>query len=144
MMAQLLAHLWGDYILQSHWMAENKTKRHCPALVHAVIYSLCFLPLCWGHVAAFAVILSTHFYIDRFGLARYFVWVKNFIAPVGHVVPRWDGQKQESVPRRFWSWSEASATGYAPNMPAWLAVWLLIIADNTLHLTINYLALRYL
>ncbi len=33
------------------------------------------------------------------------------------------------------------ATGYPSATPAWLAVWLLIIADNTLHLLINHYAL---
>ena len=42
------------------------------------------------------------------------------------------------------AWKEAEVTGYAPDVPPWLAVWLLIAADNTLHLTINFLALRYL
>ena len=37
---------------------------------------------------------------------------------------------------------EPRATG--GTMPDWLAVWLLIICDNTMHLTINYAALRWL
>jgi hypothetical protein len=37
-----------------------------------------------------------------------------------------------------------SPTGYAPDVPPFLAVWLLIAADNTLHLAINYAALRWL
>lgn len=32
--------------------------------------------------------------------------------------------------------------GYGPDTPDWLAVWLLIIADNTMHLLINRFALR--
>lgn len=38
-----LAHLVGDYILQSHWEAQEKTKRWWPALLHAVTYGLPFL-----------------------------------------------------------------------------------------------------
>ncbi len=33
---------------------------------------------------------------------------------------------------------------YPPDRPPWLAVWLLIIADNVMHVLINGLALRYL
>jgi hypothetical protein len=42
------------------------------------------------------------------------------------------------------SWNECKATGYSPATPAWLAVWLLIIADNIMHVLINGLALKYL
>ena len=39
---QILAHLVGDYILQSHWMAQNKAKQSVAAAVHAVTYTLPF------------------------------------------------------------------------------------------------------
>jgi hypothetical protein len=35
------------------------------------------------------------------------------------------------------AWSECKATGYPPDTPPWLAVWLMIIADNTIHVLIN-------
>jgi hypothetical protein len=41
----------------------------------------------------------------------------------------------------FWA---CRATGYPPNSPIWLSTWLLIIADNVLHLTVNFAALKYL
>lgn len=31
MMPQLLLHMWGDYLTQSDWMANEKTKRFIPA-----------------------------------------------------------------------------------------------------------------
>lgn len=216
-MTQLLAHLFGDYILQSDWMAQNKTKRSWPALAHALLYSLCFVPLLWvaaQHIptatvpvvnscpataattAVFTcstvmvntsmgllpvaaakitppavipayfrwlpwlVIFSTHFLIDRFRLARYVVWAKNWMGP------RKKWYRCIAGGRSYWTDSDQEAdsldvdnynvfyrptpplwacpTGYPPNQPPWLSTWLLIIADNTLHLTINYLALRYL
>ncbi|MDX3509165.1 DUF3307 domain-containing protein [Streptomyces caniscabiei] len=74
----LLAHLAGDYLIQSDWMANEKTK--------------------------------------------------HFLAP-----------------RSYWHpWSECSATGYHQDRPAWLAVWLMIIADNTIHLVINAAAVTWL
>ena len=35
-------------------------------------------------------------------------------------------------------------TGYAADKPPWLTVWLLIIADNTMHVLINGAALEWL
>jgi hypothetical protein len=151
MFEQLLAHLWGDYILQSDWMAENKTRRWLPAALHATVYSLAFL-LFRPSLLAFAVILGTHFLIDRYRLARYVVWAKNWMGAdvkwfhePGNV---WTNTDNGVVERSFYQatppFSVCSATGYPPNRPVWLAVWLLIIADNILHLTINYAALRWL
>ena len=123
---QIYLHLIGDYILQSDWQAINKTKRWFPALVHALVYSLgflCFRP----SLTAWLVILVTHFFIDRYRLARYVVWAKNFIAPPNSNPP----------------WAECSGTGYPKDRPDWLTVWLGIIADNCIHIGINALALRY-
>lgn len=125
---QLLCHLIGDYLLQSDWMALHKTKRWVPALIHAAVYALPFLAL-RPSLAALLVIVGTHAVIDRLRLARYVVWAKNWLAPAGHRTP---------------PWSECSATGYPPDRPAWLATWLLIIADNAMHIAINGAALRWL
>jgi hypothetical protein len=123
----LLAHLFGDYVLQSDWMANEKTKRWWPAVAHAITYGLPFL-LVTRSPAALAVIVVTHAVIDRYRLARHVVWAKNFLAP-----------------RSYWHpWSECSATGYHQDRPVWLAVWLLIIADNAMHLAINGAAVMWL
>lgn len=127
MVGVLLAHLVGDYLLQSHWMATEKTKRWWPAWAHALTYGLPFL-LVTQSPAALAVIVVTHAIIDRYRLARHVVWAKNLIAPAGY--------------RR--TWEECKGTGYPPDTPPWLAVWLMIIADNTLHLVINVAAVTYL
>jgi hypothetical protein len=39
--------------------------------------------------------------------------------------------------------SEVTATGYAADVPPWLAVWLLIAADNIAHVLINAVALNW-
>lgn len=121
---QLLAHAVGDYLLQSDWMANEKVKRSVAALAHVATYVLPFLFLTRS-LAALAVIVGTHFVIDRWRLARHVVWLKNQLAP----------RSGRNAP---------SPTGYALDRPAWLAVWLLIIADNILHVTINAAALRWL
>jgi hypothetical protein len=115
---QILAHLVGDYILQSHWMAQEKTKQSFAAGVHAVSYTVPFVFLSQNWVAL-AAICGSHFMIDRFRLARWVVWFKN-------------GYAFSGLP---------TATGYRDDVPAWLSVWLLIIADNTLHLICNGIAL---
>jgi len=123
-MEQLILHLLGDFVLQSDWMARNKVKRLWPALVHVTIYSLPFLLI--GSVTAVAVIFSTHLVIDRYRLARYLVWLKNWLGPGQH------------------PWNECSETGFHKSTPEWLAVWLMIVVDGTLHLSCNYYALRFL
>lgn len=124
-MEQLILHLVGDYITQTDWMANEKTKRSFVAVIHALVYSLPFLLLS-PSLAAFLVIAISHALIDRFRLARYVIYVKNLITDPGL------------------KWSDCSGTGYHSDRPAWLSVWLMIIADNTMHLAINYLALRFL
>lgn len=121
---QLVAHAVGDYALQSDWMANEKTKQNLAALVHAFTYTLPFLLLTQSPWALFFV-LWTHFAIDRWRLARYIVWAKNLIGP-------------------YRPWKECSITGYPAEKPPWMAVWLLIIADNTMHVLCNGLALTYL
>jgi hypothetical protein len=123
----VLAHLVGDYLLQSHWMACEKTKRWWPAVAHGLTYTLPFL-LVTQSLWALLVIGGTHIVIDRFRLARHVVWAKNLAAPAAFRRP----------------WAECSATGYPPETPAWLAVWLMIIADNTLHLLFNAAAVTWL
>jgi hypothetical protein len=124
-MEQLLLHLLGDYITQTNWMATEKTKEQAAAMVHAIVYSLPFL-LLHPSVTAFCAIWWTHFFIDHYRLARYVVFAKNWSTD------------------RSMRWVDCSTTGYHKDTPPWLAVWLLIIADNTLHLCINYAALRWL
>lgn len=125
---QILIHAIGDYILQSDWMANEKTKHWLPAACHALVYSIGFLFL-KPSIAAWLAILGTHYLIDRYRLARYVVWAKNFLAPRGCNPP----------------WSECVYSfGYPPERPVWMAMWLLVIADNILHVVINGLALKYL
>jgi hypothetical protein len=122
---QLVAHAVGDYVLQSDWMATEKTKRSFPALVHCVVYTLPFLFLT-QNPATLAVIAGVHFVIDRWHLARYVAWAKNW---------PWPG----SAP-----WDECRETGFHQDTPRWLSGWLVIIIDNVLHVLTNGLALHYL
>ena len=127
-MLQLILHLIGDYLLQSDWMALNKTKCSKAAAAHALVYSLPFLILD-PSLAAFSVICITHFFIDRFRLARYVVYARNIVLQ----------------PKKYrYPWKDCEETGYHKDVPQWLSLWLLVACDNTIHLLINWAALTYL
>ncbi len=159
-MIQLLLHLWGDYLTQSEWMAQNKTKAYFPAAIHALVYGLPFLLI--GTWQAVMVIVLTHFLIDHYRLARYVVWVKNWLGAKQQWTilygKDWTDVKEvcagssdfrpgcggsEIINSRNLPFRVCKTTGYSMSTPPWLAFWLLIIADNTLHLTINYFALMW-
>lgn len=120
----VLAHLVGDYLIQSHWMAVEKVNRWWPAIAHGLTYTIPYA-LVTQSFAALAVIAGTHIVIDRYRLAKHVVWAKNQIAPKAYRPTH-------------------TATGYPDDTPPWLAVWLLIIADNALHLLINAAAVIWL
>ena len=121
-MEQLILHLIGDYVTQSDWMANEKTKRFLPAFIHATVYSLPFLLI--ASLPAWLIIYGTHFLIDRYRLARYVVYTKEYLSP--------------SI------YYPITATGYSNDKPLWLSVWLMIVCDNTMHLLINYIVIKYL
>lgn len=121
-MDPLLAHLSGDYLLQTHHQATAKTTSWGPALAHAATYTACFLPLT-RNPRALATIGLTHAVLDHYRLARYVAWAKNQLAPADYRFP-------------------PTATGYPDDTPPWLSTWLMIITDNLCHLLINRWALR--
>lgn len=122
----LLAHLVGDYVLQSHWMAISKIGRWWPAIAHGATYTLPYV-LVTRSPLALLVIGGTHVVIDHYRLARYVVWLKNQLAPKRYRPP----------------WPP-TATGYADTVTAGFAVVLMIVADNTMHLAINFAAVLWL
>lgn len=131
-MIQLILHLWGDYIFQPEKWAMNKRKSIRYAAYHGITYGLLFLlagyllPNFSCSLYAFLVITITHILIDRTYPARHLIFAKNWLG----------GLRVK--------WGAAKKTGYPNTTPDWLAVWLMIIVDNTLHLTINYAALALL
>ncbi len=130
---QIIIHLVGDFITQSHWMATEKTKRWLPAAAHALVYSAGFLVF-RPSLAAWLVIAVSHYLIDRYRIARYVVWLKNLVfAP-----------PLDCLEVALAGWPAVTATGYPDAVPLWLSVWLLIIADNVIHILINGAALKFL
>lgn len=66
-----VAHMFGDVILQNHWM-QKKSKDSFVCTVHVVVYSWCFwFLLPWPLVIA---ILAEHWLQDRFGL--HLAWMR--------------------------------------------------------------------
>lgn len=122
---QLVAHLVGDYLLQSEWMAARKTRQSAATLFHCVFYLIPFLFITQNPYTL-AVIGGTHFVLDRWNLARHFIWLKNSPWPDSP------------------SWQDRTETGFPADTPPWLAGWLLIIVDNTLHIVINGFAIHFI
>ncbi|RJL23938.1 DUF3307 domain-containing protein [Bailinhaonella thermotolerans] len=116
-----LAHLVGDYVLQSEWMATQKFRRWWPAIVHGLMYSLPFL-LITQSPWALLVIGGTHAVLDHYRVAKHVIRVKNnLLAPPSY------RREQAGAPE-------------PPPTPEWLV----IVVDNTMHLVINYAALTWL
>lgn len=120
-MIQLIFHLLGDYIFQNDWIAQNKTKDtvtgYVACFIHVVIYTLPFL-LYYGDGLDIFVIGISHFIIDKFRLATYWIQLIN--------------------------WRKGDNYGFSHDKPAYIAFWLMIIYDNAFHIIINYLAIKYL
>jgi len=120
----LLAHAFGDYILQTDKMAVNKTKSSFWAFVHVIYYMIPFAFIVKS-IPALIFIGVTHFFIDRYRLARYVIFAKNRIT----------GNDK---------WEDCKETGFHKDRPPWLAVWLLIIVDNIMHVICNGIAINWL
>lgn len=145
-MEQILAHIFGDYILQSDWMAMNKSKRSIPCLVHVLIYTSVFLifTTSWK---ALLVIGGVHFILDRFPIIiRRLIWMKNHVNPsIDYPLFRWcdsTGYYDDSPYNT--STTNAPSTYGITKRHFFITIWLYIITDNFLHLLTNYLALKYL
>lgn len=139
----LVCHLVGDYLIQSDWMANCKTKSWWAAIAHAATYTLPFFLLTRAPLALF-FIFASHLVIDHFRLARYVCWLKNFLSPSRTVHDDPNVQLEPLVTTWHHPWVDCSGTGYHKDKPAWLVVWLLFIADNTMHLICNGLAWEFM
>jgi hypothetical protein len=99
----ILGHVLGDYFIQTHWMASNKTNPGIDGtmacFIHCLTYTFCvFACLLFLIPNAFMIyvivvgIFLSHWFIDRYGLAyRYMKWkggpdLSNPFAPIIYVV----------------------------------------------------------
>lgn len=115
-MEQLILHLIGDYVFQNNWIANNKTKSHWICALHAALYSLPFLLITTP--LAVGIIFCHHFLVDRYRLAVDYI--------------------------KFFNQSEDKSNfGFPKETPAFISFWVMVIVDNTIHLSLNYLTLLY-
>jgi hypothetical protein len=130
-----VAHMFGDYVVQTDHMARNKVKTAdapdgvLEAAQHALIYSLCYLPVTRSP-KALAVIGSTHYVIDRYRLAKKVVWARNQLAPSESRYPYAEAGPFGQRMGQF----DGEVVAMSPD---WLSGWLLFLCDNAMHLAIN-------
>jgi len=132
-MIQLLLHLFGDFIVQNDNVALNKKKNtlkgwlYC--IFHCITYSLPFLFITnWKAVLGIGL---THFIIDKTNVVAYFLaWRNNVYNP-------------SELKWKYGNY-DISNFGFQLQRPFAVTIWLLIITDNTLHLILNYLFIKYL
>lgn len=134
-MEQLLIHLFSDYWLQNDWMALNKKKYWCPAIVHGIIYTLPFLILTRS-LWALLIICITHIIIDHTDIVYRLNQIKNWDFKEHKYILLTDDINNPLSPGSI-------KDGYS-NRILFIRVWLIIIQDNILHLIINYLSIKYL
>lgn len=121
-MKSLLAHLVGDYILQTHYEAVEKTNRWLPAATHAGKYTAAFLPLT-RNPKALVTIGATHLILDHYRLAKHVNWLRNQAAP------------------KEYRAKDLTNAGSPASVPVGLSTALMFITDNTIHMLINEWAL---
>ena len=71
----LLAHLVGDYILQTDWMATQKKWSSYVCMVHALTYTIPFV-FCGFLWWQLLLVVLQHFFQDRSGFVVWFMEVK--------------------------------------------------------------------
>lgn len=167
----IMAHFVGDYLLQTDWMAQKKTTQWWPAILHGVTYTLPFLFITQSPLALLVIggthILIDRFRLAKYivwaknqlapkqyrpmnpwrkpkpkpeiiftGPFQADRLVTGTISATKLSVTSLPVAKNEKV-REY----ADPATGMPKSTPAWMGVWLMIIADNTTHVVINSLAL---
>ena len=122
----LLGHLFGDYLAQNAWMAENKKKRTLPCVVHCLLYTLWIL-IFVSELCAFSFVVNifmgtlvffSHFILDRTQIVRW--W--------------WDRQRGRYYEEHPEILLEPSTVP--------VGVFVYIVMDNVLHLTMMWLILK--
>ena len=114
----IFGHLFGDYLFQNDWMAQNKWKPglrnagicavHC--LVYTIIMAIFLWKIEWYHLV---LIFLSHYPIDRYSIAKHFM-----------------KQKGNRV-------DEIMKSGDA--LPTSFTVFVYIVIDNTMHLFILWI-----
>lgn len=134
----LLGHLVGDYLLQTEWMALNKSKNTFKgwdaALLHCTLYTLAVGLFMWNFqpIWMLAVFLS-HFPIDKFGLAeKYMRYIKG--SSLKQYIDTVNWTNPNHPPDDFTTGHQMLTGGFRAFVYA--------VTDNTMHLVLMYLAYK--
>ena len=128
---QIIAHFIGDFLLQNHWMATNKTKKFWIALIHSFFYTIPFILLCTVNPITLFIIMITHAIEDHYYLVKHWIAFKNRLGnrtQIGYL-------KYNDIDKN---------TGAVDGTSDWVAYPMLWIQDNILHLLINAAAIYYI
>lgn len=126
---QLVAHMIGDYFLQTDKMATTKTQSWSWAIAHVLTYSIPFVIMFDLSITAFLFIVVTHLFIDHYRLARYVIIAKNLLT----------GGSDEKYHLK-----NTDACGFPKGTPDHIGFLVLIAIDNTMHVICNAFAITYL
>ena len=142
MYIQFLIHIFADFFFgQASYQAIHKSKSTLIALFHAFLYTICFLILTFSW-KVLLVIGITHFFIDRYSIPKYLLFAREWILNPKSWRATWANSNHTGFFDHIGdAWGEANKEKMRPPFLTW---WLNIVVDNWMHLTINYLALRYL
>lgn len=77
----LVGHIAGDFLLQNRWMAENKSTKLLPLLVHTLVYTAAvalFAFLGGGRISVlgYLALFAAHLILDR---RRFVLWWSKMI-----------------------------------------------------------------
>lgn len=79
--AAMLGHFVGDYLFQNQWMATRKSlpgmKGHVACTIHVLFYTFALFLFVGWHPLFLLINGGTHWVIDRWSLAKYWLQWKN-------------------------------------------------------------------
>lgn len=87
-LALITVHFIADFVLQTNWMAIEKSKRWDALLLHVTVYTLCFVWMGWWFtLITFVLHFAVDFFTSRLGRRWFFfeplegTWVRNVWVP---------------------------------------------------------------
>lgn len=135
----ILAHFFGDFLLQSHFMAERKLKEFWVCVFHVTVYTIPFYFMVSANWKFLCVIASTHLIIDYFKVAEKVSWLKNVSLNPNLWREAFFVGREEVLRYHY----NNCKYGYPQHVPEHLSLWLMIIVDQILHILTNYWIYRY-
>jgi len=113
----IFAHLIGDFIIQTDWMAFNKKKNSLACAIHVVVYMIPFL-LCglqWWQLLLIAV---QHFAQDRTRFVTWFMKTKgSWKFATGNAAP-WSIILTDSILHLVWIYAVIQLSEWSQLWPA--------------------------